>query len=127
MLFSPFQIDDLNSGANPSLTLTIQASGGTLAPITGSGLTINQNGNAITIAGDLADINSALDAGLTYTPAAGVTTNTLTISATDGAGDTAFRTLSIDTSNPAAPSNSTVAPAVRSTMPAFWTLPEPRR
>ena len=107
--FSTVQIGDLYPGANPSVTLTIQASSGSFAAISGSGLTVTQSGDEVTIAGDLTDINNALNNGLTYTPAAGVISNTLTLSVTDGSGDTAFRTISINTSNPATPTTTNLS------------------
>ena len=109
VFFSLVEIDDLNSGANPSLTLTIQASSGSFAAISGSGVTVTQNGDEVTIAGNLTGINNALDKGLAYTPATGVTSNTLTLSVTDGSGDTAYRTISINTSNPAVPTTTNLS------------------
>ncbi len=101
VLFSLVEANDLTPGANPSVTLTIQASSGSFAAISGSGVAITQNGDVVTIVGDLTDVNNALDNGITYTPVG--SSNTLTLSVTDGSGDTAFRTISINTSNPASP------------------------
>ena len=109
VLFSPVGIGDLNSGANPSLTLTIQASSGSFAPISGSGLTLTQSGDEVTITGDLTDINKALDNGITYTPATGVTSNTLMLSVTDGLGDAAFKTISVNTSTAASPTTTNLS------------------
>ncbi len=100
VLFPEISIGDLNPG-DPSVTVTIQASSGSFAAISGSGLTVNQNGDVITITGDLTDVNNALNDGITYTPVGSA--NTLTLSVTDGSGDTAFRALGINTSNPASP------------------------
>jgi hypothetical protein len=100
VLFPFFLISDLNSD-DPMVTLTIQANG-SFVPISGSGLTITQSSNEITIAGLLSDVNNALSKNVIYTPAS--TSDTLTLSITDGSGDTAFRTISLNTSNPAAPS-----------------------
>ena len=38
----------------------------------------------------------------------GITSNTLTLSVTDGSGDTAFRTIDINTSNPASPTTTNI-------------------
>jgi probable HAF family extracellular repeat protein len=100
-------ISDLTPGADPSVILTIQASSGSFAAVSGSGLIVNQSGDEITITGDLTDINNALDKGITYTPVG--TSNTLTISVTDGLGDTAFRTLSLNTTNPASPTTQNIS------------------
>ena len=48
----------------------------------GSGVAVTQNGDAVTIVGDLTDVNNALDNGITYTPVG--SSNTLTLSVTDG-------------------------------------------
>ena len=101
VLFSLVQANDLTPVADPSVTLTIQASSGSFVAISGSGVAITQNGDVVTIVGDLTDVNNALDNGITYTPVG--SSNTLTLSVTDGSGDTAFRTISINTSNPASP------------------------
>ena len=101
VLFSLVEANDLNPAANPSVTLTIQASSGSFAAISGSGVAITQNGDVVTIVGDLTDVDNALDNGITYTPVG--SSNTLTLSVTDGSGDTAFRAISINTSNPALP------------------------
>ena len=101
VLFSLVQANDLTPVADPSVTLTIQASSGSFVAISGSGVAITQNGDVATIVGDLTDVNNALDNGITYTPVG--SSNTLTLSVTDGSGDTAFRTISINTSNPASP------------------------
>ena len=68
MFFPKVAFIDLNSGDNPTVTVTIAASSGSFATISGSGLTVNQSGDTVTITGDLADINNALASGLTYTP-----------------------------------------------------------
>ncbi len=101
VLFSLVEANDLTPGANPSVTLTIQASSGSFAAISGSGVAITQNGDVVTIVGGLTDVDNALDNGITYTPVG--SSNSLTLSVTDGSGDTAFRTISINTSNPASP------------------------
>ncbi len=100
-------ITDLDPADNPTVTLTIQASSGSFAAISGSHLNVVQSGDEVTISGHLADINDALSGGLTYTPGAGVTTNTLTLSVTDGS-DAGFRTISLDTSVPGSPTTSNI-------------------
>ena len=108
VFFSSVGIDELTSGAtNPSVTLTIKASSGSFAALSGAGVVVNQSGDTVTLTGLLSAIKAALSGGLTYTPVG--TSNTLTLSVDDGSGDTAFRTLSINTSNPLAPTNSITA------------------
>ena len=99
--FSSIGIDDLTAGANPSVTLTIQASSGSFSTISGTGVTVD--GDLVTITGLLSAVTAALSGGLTYTPVG--SSNTLTLSVADGSGDTAFRTLSVNTTNPSSPSN----------------------
>ena len=72
-------------------------------------MSVTGNGDEITVAGNLTDINNALENGFTYMPAAGITSNMLTLSVTDGSGDTAFRTISIDTSAPASPTTTNIS------------------
>ena len=107
VLVSNISVSDLASGTNPSVTLTIQASSGSLAALSGAGLTVvnglDGSNGTIEVTGTLSAINAALSAGLTYTYAPGTTSNTLTVSVDDGSGDTAFRTLSINTATPSAP------------------------
>ena len=71
------------------MTVTIQASSGSLRYDIGAAepRAINQVGDTVTITGDLTNVNNALDNGITYTPAVGVTSNTLSLSVTDGSGD----------------------------------------
>ena len=107
VFFPKVAISDLNPDANPTVTVTIQASSGSFAAISGSGLSITQSGDQVTIVGDLTDVNAALDNGITYTPVG--TSNTLTLSVTDGSGDTAFRTIGINTSNPALPTTTNIS------------------
>ena len=80
------------------------------AGISGSGLTVtqavNQTGDEITISGQLSDVNNALK-NVTYTPASILDTLILTV--TDLSGDTEFRTLTLNTSNPASPSTTSVS------------------
>ena len=66
-------------------------------------MAITQNGDVVTIVGGLTDVDNALDNGITYTPVG--SSNSLTLSVTDGSGDSAFRTISINTSNPALPTS----------------------
>ena len=68
VLFTNVSIADLNPSANPSVTVTIQASSGSFAAISGSGLTVSGSGDDITITGDLTDINNAINNGIIYTP-----------------------------------------------------------
>ena len=99
VLLTGASIGNLNAG-NPVLTLTITASSGSIVPVSTSGLTVvgglDGSNGTIEVTGTLADINAALNSGLTYNPVG--TSNTLTMSVDDGAGDTAFRTLTVDTS-----------------------------
>ena len=75
VFFSTIGIDDLTSGANPIVTLTIQASSGTLAALSGAGVTVvnglNGSNGTIEVTGTLSAINAALSSGLTYTPGPG--------------------------------------------------------
>ncbi len=105
VLFPFILINDLNTD-DPTVTLTIQANG-TFVPISASGVTFGQIGSVMTITGLLSDINSALAKGVTYTPAS--TSDTMTLTVTDSSGDSAFRTISINTTNPAAPSFTTIS------------------
>ena len=107
VFFSKLQLA-ISIPANPSVTVTIQASSGSFAAISGSGLTVNQNGDEVTITGDLTDVNNALNDGITYTPV-GTTSNTLTLSVTDGSGDTAFKTIGINTSTPGSPTTTNIS------------------
>ena len=68
MLLANVSIADLNPSANPTVTVTIEASSGSFAAISGSGLTVSGSGDAITITGDLTDINNAINTGIIYTP-----------------------------------------------------------
>ena len=113
VFFSSIGIDDLTSGDNPIVTLTIQASSGTLAALSGAGVTVvnglDGSNGTIEVRGTLSAIKAALSGGLTYTYAPGTTSNTLTLSVDDGSGDTAFRTLSINTTTPSAPTSTITA------------------
>ena len=84
-----------------------------MAALSGAGLTVvnglDGSSGTIEVTGTLSAINAALSAGLTYTYAPGTTSNTLTVSVDDGSGDTAFRTLSINTATPSAPTFTTPA------------------
>ena len=97
VLFSLVAISDLNN-LDPSVTLTIQGSSGSILLGSIAGLTIlsgtNGVSDSIEVSGSLAAINAALAHGVTYTP--GVPNATLTLSVTDGS-DSAFRTLAINT------------------------------
>ena len=99
VLFPFVLISDLNPD-DPVVTLTIQANG-SFAPIADPNLTFGQSGNEFTITGQLNEINNALANGIIYSPAS--TADTLTLTVADLSGDTAFRTISLDTSNPASP------------------------
>ncbi len=98
VLLSGVSIGNLNTG-NPQVTLTITASSGSLAALSGSGLTVvgglNGTNGTIEVTGTLSAVNAALASGLTYSPVG--TSNTLTMTIDDGSGDTAFRTLTIAT------------------------------
>jgi hypothetical protein len=93
---------DLVRGDNPNVTVTITASSGLLyAPSSlPPGVTVTNNGTGtIEVTGLLADINTALNNGLLYAPGA-AGPNTLTLTADDAPlGDTASKTVSIDTSS----------------------------
>jgi FecR protein len=98
VLLSGASIGNLNAG-NPQVTLTITASSGSLVASSTSGLTIvgglNGSNGTIKVTGTLADINAALNSGLTYTPVG--TSNTLTMTVDDLVGDSAFRILTVNT------------------------------
>ncbi len=98
VVLSGVSIGSLTPG-DPVLTLTISASSGTLAALSLAGLTIVGGLNGISgtleVSGTLSAINAALASGLTYDPVG--TSNTLTMTIDDGSGDTAFRTLAVDT------------------------------
>ena len=102
--FPFFLISDLNSD-NPVVTLTIQANG-SFAPIVDPSLTFGHSGNEFTITGQLSEINKALN-NVTYTPAS--TSDTLTLTVADLSGDSAFRTLNLNTTTPASPTLTTIA------------------
>ena len=76
--------------------------------ISSSGLIFTQNGNEFTTSGSLTAINNGLEDGITYAPTVGGTTNTLTLSVTDGS-DTAFRTIGINTSIAGSPTTTNVS------------------
>ena len=101
------------SSSNSSVTLTIQASSGSLAALSGPGVTVvnglNGSTGTIEVTGTLSAINAALSGGLTYTPGSGITSNTLTFEVIDSSGDTAFRTIGINTSNPALPTGTNIS------------------
>ena len=95
VLLSGVSIGDLQSG-NPPLTLTITPGSGSVALVSAAGLSVVTGVNGVvTVTGALADIETALNTGLTLGISAG-TSMTLTMSLDDGAGDTAFRELTIN-------------------------------
>ena len=90
-------IGDMNGGNPNPLTLTVQVSTGSFTLNSVTGLTVgtpgtdSTGGEIVTLTGSLSNINAALNSGIVYTPGAG-TSNTLTVSVSDGSGDSAFKT-----------------------------------
>ena len=96
VLLSGVSIGDLKNG-NPQLTLTITPGSGSVALVSATGLSVVTGvDGVIAVTGALADIEAALNTGLTLSNSIGTST-TLTMSLDDGAGHTAFRELTINT------------------------------
>ena len=102
VLLSAVSIGDINGGNPTPLTLTIAVQTGTFVPVSTTGLTVGTpgvdgtGGETLTLTGSLTNINAALNSGITYSPGSG-TSNTVTMTVSDTAGDSAFRTLTLNT------------------------------
>ena len=104
VLLSGIGIGELNGG-DPQVTLTIEASSGTLNFVTTNNLTIvtgfDGSGGTIEVTGLLSDVSAALLNGFIYSPVGSL--NTLTMTLDDGSGGTAFRIMSADTTQAGSP------------------------
>src|SRR5581483_6895683 len=105
--FANASLSDFNPDPG-TVTLTLSVDHGTLAPVSGSGLTITHNpngqGDSITATGTLAQVEAALNAGVKYTPANGYTgADTRTLSAVDQTGDSTPETGRFDTARASPP------------------------
>ncbi len=98
VLLSGVSIGDLKSG-NPPLTLTITPGSGTVTLLSTTGLTVVTGINGIvTVTGALADIEAALNTGLTLSNSVGTST-TLTMALDDGVRR--YRVSRVDDQHPA--------------------------
>ncbi|HYA04768.1 MAG TPA: hypothetical protein VEF90_02675, partial [Xanthobacteraceae bacterium] len=101
--FSGLGLTDYNP-AGQTLTLTASVAHGTLAANgTVTGWTVIENGSngsnyTLEITGSYAAIEAALNSGVTYTPTGSPASDTLTLTVTDGLGDTATNTTVFDPS-----------------------------
>jgi VCBS repeat-containing protein len=91
VLLSGVSIGNLQA-TDPQVTLTISATNASNLAIAGG---INEPDGTVQITGTLAEINAALAIGLTYDPS--VTPTVLTMTIVDSLGDTAFRSVTINT------------------------------
>ena len=102
--FANSSLSDFNPDAG-TITLTLHVDHGALHAVSSGGLTIDplQNGSngTLVVSGSLTDINAALHAGVTYTPASGFasSTDTLTLQAVDTTGDGTTQVVSFDNSH----------------------------
>ncbi len=102
--FANSSLSDFNPDAG-TITLTLHVDHGALHAVSSGGLTIDplQNGSngTLVVTGSLTDINAALHAGVTYTPASGFasSTDTLTLQAVDTTGDGTTQVVSFDNSH----------------------------
>ena len=82
-----FSVADVDAGTATNFIVTLSADNGTLSLVVGTGLIVTGDGSLSTplvLTGALVDINTALGAGLVYTPDTGfVGTDTLTITSDD--------------------------------------------
>ena len=76
---------DVDAGSNP-VTVTLAVNAGTLAAVTGSGVTVGGSATTLTLSGTISDINSFINASkVSFTNASNATGNvTLTTSINDG-------------------------------------------
>ena len=112
VLLSGIGIADLDFNFSAPVMLTITASSGTVDFTTVDalatyGLTVvngfDGTGGTLEVTGALSDINNALITGITYSPGLGDTLNSVTMSMDNGSGGTAFRVMSVDTTDPSTP------------------------
>ncbi|MEJ2374977.1 MAG: hypothetical protein P8Y71_05955 [Pseudolabrys sp.] len=109
VLLSGIGIGDLSGNSAQTITLTIVASNGTLdfATLAAAVSTYNLTGvtgegtDTLQFTGALSDVSAALSNGILYAP--GDTSSNLTMTMDDGSGGTAFRVMSVDTTNAASP------------------------
>ncbi|MFO0870614.1 MAG: Ig-like domain-containing protein [Pirellulales bacterium] len=82
-----FSINDIDAGT-AAMQVQFTATNGTVSLVNGAGVTVTGGGASITLTGSQANINTALGAGLTFTPANQFSGNATLVMATSDEGNT---------------------------------------
>jgi hypothetical protein len=82
-----FSVADIDAGSS-DIQVQFTATNGTVTLVNGSGVAVTGGGASITLTGTVANINTALGAGLTLTPASNFSGNATLVMATSDQGNT---------------------------------------